>query len=104
MPATRALLVPPRALPVLLLLLLALSSTGCASRPVMVTRNPPAELVRPCPAEPERSELRDDRDLFLWISRALEAGAECRAAHEALSKWAGMTDAQKLDAVNARSR
>lgn len=70
----------------------------------MVTRNPPAELVRPCPAEPERSEFRDDRDLFLWVSRAIEAGAECRAAHEALARWATMTDAEKLAVVQGRGR
>jgi hypothetical protein len=29
----------------------------------------------------------DDRDLFVWLSQALGAGAECRDAHAALSKW-----------------
>lgn len=71
------------------LLLLALSSTGCQpARPVLVHRQVPAELVRPCPAEPERPAFVDDRDLFVWLSRALQAGAECRAAHGALATWA----------------
>lgn len=70
-------------------LLLALSSTACQqARPVLVQRQVPAELVRPCPAEPERPAFVDDRDLFVWLSRTLQAGAECRAAHAALAEWA----------------
>lgn len=55
---------------------------------MLVHRQVPAELVRPCPTEPERPAFVDDRDLFVWLSRALAAGAECRAAHGALADWA----------------
>jgi hypothetical protein len=30
----------------------------------------------------------DDRDQAAWLDRAIEAGAECRAAHRALARWA----------------
>jgi hypothetical protein len=29
----------------------------------------------------------DDREQAAWIDRAIETGAECRAAHRALAKW-----------------
>ena len=78
-------------------LLCALCSTACApapQRPVLVNRTSPAELVRPadkggpCPDEPPLPAVfKDDREQASWIDRAIEAGAECRSAHRALSKW-----------------
>jgi len=57
-------------------------------RPVLVNRAPPAELMRPCPDEPALpAAFRDDREQASWLDRAIEAGAECRAAHRSLSKW-----------------
>src|ERR1700694_2160877 len=72
-------------------LLCALCSTACGPvphRPVLINRDPPAELVRPCPAEPLLPAVfMDDREQALWLSRAIEAGEECRAAHAKLSQW-----------------
>ena len=82
----------PRRLSALLLLPCALCSTGCApapQRPVLVERTIPPELVRPCPAEPPLpANFDDDREQAVWLDRAIEAGAECRAAHRALATWA----------------
>src|SRR5471032_868831 len=81
---------PPLSVPAVLLC--ALCSTACApapERPVIVNRVTPAELVRPCPDEPPLpAAFADDREQAGWLDRALEAGAECRAAHRALSTWA----------------
>ena len=71
--------------------LLALSLAGCQgpTKPVLVNRVPPPELTRACPAEPVRTDpFPDDNDMFIWISRAIEAGAECRSAHDKLATWA----------------
>jgi hypothetical protein len=66
-------------------------ATGCTpapERPVLVDRAVPAELVRPCPDEPALPDtFQDDRDQASWLDRAIEAGAECRAAHRSLSTW-----------------
>lgn len=52
-------------------------------------RDPPPELTETCPAEPPRSDpFVDDNEMFIWISRVIEAGAECRAAHDKLAEWA----------------
>ena len=81
---------PP--LPVPAVLLCALCSTACApapERPVLVQRATPAELVRPCPDEPPLpGAFKDDRQQADWLDRAIEAGAECRAAHRSLATWA----------------
>jgi hypothetical protein len=80
-----------RPLSVPAVLLCALCSTACApapERPVLVNRALPAELVRPCPDEPPLPDtFKDDRDQATWLDRAIEAGAECRAAHRSLSTW-----------------
>jgi hypothetical protein len=56
---------------------------------VLVNREVPAELVRPCPDEPALpAAFLDDREQARWISDAVEAGAECRSAHRKLSQWA----------------
>jgi hypothetical protein len=44
-------------------------------------------MVRLCPRQPDVPSLADDRGLFVWISRALQAGAECRNQSDAQSKW-----------------
>jgi hypothetical protein len=45
-------------------------------------------LVRPCPDEPPLPDtFKDDRDQAAWLDRAIEAGAECRAAHRSLATW-----------------
>ncbi|MBS0521206.1 MAG: hypothetical protein JSR90_21075 [Proteobacteria bacterium] len=73
-------------------LLCALCLTGCGpapARPILVNRTPPAELVRPCPAEPAiPAVFMDDREMATWTDQAVESGRECRAAHRALSDWA----------------
>src|SRR4051812_28472883 len=80
---------PPLSVPAALLC--ALCSTACApaaERLVLVERATPAELVRRCPDEPPLpSAFADDRAQAAWIDRAIEAGAECRAAHRSLAKW-----------------
>jgi hypothetical protein len=54
-----------------------------------VHRDPPPELTETCPAEPSRNDpFVNDNEMFIWISRAIEAGAECRSAHEKLATWA----------------
>jgi hypothetical protein len=84
---------PPRRRPLAALpaLLCALCSTACApapQRPVLIDRATPAELVRPCPDEPPLpGAFSDDREQATWLDRAIEAGAECRAAHRSLSTW-----------------
>ncbi len=81
-----------RPTPALAALLCALCSTACApvpQRPVLVQRQPPAELVRPCPDEPPLPAVfADDAEQAQWINDAIEAGAECRAAQRRLSEWA----------------
>lgn len=42
-------------------------------------------LCAPYPARPD--VWRDDNELFGWVDRALEIGAECRDAHAKLSDW-----------------
>ena len=55
---------------------------------MLVNRVTPAELVRPCPDEPPLpQEFKDDREQATWLDQAIEAGAECRAAHRGLAKW-----------------
>ena len=55
---------------------------------MLVNRATPAELVRPCPDEPALPPaFKDDREQATWLDRAIEAGAECRAAHRGLAKW-----------------
>ena len=80
---------PPLSVPAVLLC--ALCSTACApapERPVLVNRATPPGLVRPCPDEPPLpAAFRDDREQASWIDRAIEAGAECRAAHRSLATW-----------------
>lgn len=74
---------------ILLLVLLSLAACQQATKPVIVTRDPPPALVVPCPPEPPRADpFFDDRELFIWISKAIEAGAECRSMHDKLSEWA----------------
>jgi hypothetical protein len=56
---------------------------------VLVQRQVPAELVRPCPDEPPLpASFGNDAEQARWISDAIESGAECRAAHARLSEWA----------------
>lgn len=56
---------------------------------MLVNREVPAELVRPCPDEPALPVVfMDDREQARWISDAIDAGAECRAAHRKLAEWA----------------
>lgn len=44
--------------------------------------------VTRCPDEPVMPPgFADDRQAALWISRALEAGEECRAAFRAGREW-----------------
>jgi hypothetical protein len=73
-------------------LLCALCSTGCGpalQRPLLLGRQPPAELVRACPGEPPLpASFADDAAQAQWINDAIEAGAECRAAHARLAEWA----------------
>jgi hypothetical protein len=46
-------------------------------------------LTQICPAEPPHNDpFLDDNEMFIWISRAIEAGAECRSAHGKLADWA----------------
>jgi hypothetical protein len=61
--------------------------SGPPETPVLVQRQVPVELVRPCPRQPDVPTLADDRDLFVWLSQALQAGAECRDQSDAQSKW-----------------
>src|SRR5580693_2370948 len=72
-------------------LLCALCSTACApvpERPVLVNRDPPAELVRTCPGEPPLPvTFANDGEQARWLNDAIEAGAECRSAHQKLSEW-----------------
>ena len=80
---------PPLSVPAVLLC--ALCSTACAparERPVLVNRVTPAELVRRCPDEPPLPPaFKDDRAQATWLDQAIEAGAECRAAHRSLATW-----------------
>jgi hypothetical protein len=72
-------------------MLLALSLAACQAptRPVLVNRDPPPELTQKCPAEPLRNDpFLDDNEMFIWIARSIEAGAECRSAHGKLATWA----------------
>jgi hypothetical protein len=56
---------------------------------VLVNRVAPPELVRQCPDEPPLPDtFADDRAQAAWIDQAIEAGAECRAAHRSLATWA----------------
>ena len=74
-----------------ILTLLALSLAACqaSTKPVLVNRDPPPALILACPAEPPRNDpFLDDNAMFIWISRAIEAGAECRSAHDKLATWA----------------
>lgn len=55
---------------------------------MLVSRDPPAELVRDCPDErPMPAVFIDDREMALWISDAIEAGRECRAKSRAQADW-----------------
>jgi hypothetical protein len=55
----------------------------------VVQRQPPAELVRPCPDEPSLpAAFENDGEQAQWINDAVEAGAECRAAQRKLAQWA----------------
>jgi hypothetical protein len=56
--------------------------------PVIVTRTPPAELVRLCPREPILPEqFADEAERFSWALNAINTGRVCRAAHDKLSQW-----------------
>lgn len=55
----------------------------------MVNRQVPdlADEAR-CPDEPAiPAAFRNDKEEALWMSRALEAGEECRNAFKALRQW-----------------
>lgn len=55
---------------------------------MLVQRQIPAELVRPCPDEPPLPPgFASDVDQALWLNQAIAAGADCRAAHRKLSDW-----------------
>src|SRR5471030_2425725 len=78
-------------LPLLALSLAACPLVGCslATKPVLVNSDPPPDLIQACPAEPPRADpFLGDNEMFIWISRAIEAGAECRSAHAKLATWA----------------
>jgi hypothetical protein len=65
-----------------------LAACQVPTKPILVNRDPPRELTQACPAEPPRNDpFADDNEMFIWISRAIEAGAECRSAHEKLAIW-----------------
>ena len=75
----------------LVLSLVVYPLNGCApqTKPLLVNRDLPPTLTQACPAEPPRNEpFLDDNEMFIWISRAIEAGAECRSAHKKLAAWA----------------
>jgi hypothetical protein len=45
-------------------------------------------LIRFCPDEPPLPvAFVNDAEQARWINDAIEAGAECRAAHRKLSQW-----------------
>lgn len=55
---------------------------------MLVNRQAPAELVRPCPDEPRLPAVfMDDREQARWISDAVDAGAECRDTLGKLQEW-----------------
>jgi len=65
--ATRASILP--------LLVLSLAACQVPTKPVLVNRDPPPLLTQACPAEPPRNDpFADDNEMFIWISRAIEAG------------------------------
>ena len=77
-----------------LLLLTALSSTGCllstreVEKPVLVNRRAPEELARACPRQPARpAAFFDDNEFLAWVGRALFAGAACRAQSDQQGEW-----------------
>lgn len=70
-----------------LLLLSACAPPG--ERLTLVNRQPPAELVQACPAEPvPPPDSATDGMLALWIQDVRVAGQTCRAKHRALADWA----------------
>ena len=78
-------------IPVSILMPLALSLAACQAptNPILVNRAPPPTLTQSCPAEPPHNDpFLDDNEMFIWISRAIEAGAVCRSAHGKLADWA----------------
>ena len=90
MPSRSPLPVLRAAMHASILPLLALSLAACQvqTKPVLVNRDPPPTLTQACPAEPQRADpFLDDNEMFIWISRAIETGAECRSAHQKLATW-----------------
>jgi hypothetical protein len=59
------------------------------TKPVLVERPPPAELVLQCPREPDLPNVFiSENERYAWVLKALAAGQQCRDAHDGLRAWA----------------
>lgn len=75
-----------------LVLPLLLSCAACGEtreRLTLLDRQPPAELVQPCPPEPPAPpDEASDNEFALWVADLRDARKVCDRRHRALSDWA----------------
>ena len=78
----------------IILLTPMLSIGACATRgpvpekPVLVNRQPPAELVTKCPREPLVPDVfLTEKERLMWALKARAAGAACRAQSDKQGEW-----------------
>lgn len=98
MPATP--ISPARSSKFALTLLWTLCCAACASKEAvptveLVRPDPPAELMVPCPREPqEPARTAGQQARALWVSAVINAGDKCRQNSDALQTFNGKATAR----------